>query len=248
MTLVVTFRLQLPVLRTSTERDSGLHLTLEDQTMTVDGSLHLVLRVTGEASNEFTSVLDTDETISRWTLIGTTDTESLYRIRLTEETSRSMDYHSWTDGRAVCLPMEWGIDGWTMSAYLPDRSVLHEFALGCERNDVQFDLLKIATISCFNDLHQFGLTDLQAETLRTAYHAGYYSVPRRSTLEEVAELLGVSHQAVSERLRRGIKTLVEHTLADQSAENPLRAGTRSSIGRLRDPSGATVEASPVVNP
>ncbi|PSP50724.1 hypothetical protein BRC67_09015 [Halobacteriales archaeon QH_3_68_24] len=56
------------------------------------------------------------------------------------------------------------------------------------------------------------LTDTQFATLETALESGYYRVPREQTIEELATELDVSHQALSERLRRGHRTLVETVL------------------------------------
>jgi predicted DNA binding protein len=41
---------------------------------------------------------------------------------------------------------------------------------------------------------------------------GYYEVPRRVELEDLAEVLGVSRQAVSERLRRATGALARATV------------------------------------
>jgi len=57
-----------------------------------------------------------------------------------------------------------------------------------------------------------GLTEPQRETLRLAYRRGYFAVPRTVTASELAEELGVSSQAVSERLRRGYARLVERSV------------------------------------
>jgi predicted DNA binding protein len=60
-----------------------------------------------------------------------------------------------------------------------------------------------------------GLTDPQREALITAVENGYFDVPARATLESISEALGITSQAVSERLNRGTKTLVEATLMDR---------------------------------
>ncbi|WP_435175970.1 bacterio-opsin activator domain-containing protein [Halorussus sp. AFM4] len=53
-----------------------------------------------------------------------------------------------------------------------------------------------------------GVTDKQRDALETAFEGGYYDVPRNIDLEGVGERLGISRQAVSERLRRGHELLV----------------------------------------
>lgn len=65
---------------------------------------------------------------------------------------------------------------------------------------------------------EFSLTDVQRETLLAAHETGYFEVPREATLGDLAEQLGVTDTAASQRLRRGMATLVAATLA--SSERP----------------------------
>lgn len=58
------------------------------------------------------------------------------------------------------------------------------------------------------------LSDKQYEALTAAFETGYYGIPRQMTLGELADSLGVSHQALSERIRRGHQTLISRTLCD----------------------------------
>lgn len=56
------------------------------------------------------------------------------------------------------------------------------------------------------------LTPTQRETLETAYEHGYFDDPRNATVAELANQLEVSASAVSGRLRRGTKALLEDTV------------------------------------
>ncbi|MFC7007931.1 helix-turn-helix domain-containing protein [Halalkalicoccus salilacus] len=49
--------------------------------------------------------------------------------------------------------------------------------------------------------------------------AGYFKVPKEVTLVELAEEQGVSHQAMSERIRRGVHHLIEQTLITSDSPN-----------------------------
>jgi hypothetical protein len=60
--------------------------------------------------------------------------------------------------------------------------------------------------------NDYGLSDKQRQTLLHAVERGYYEVPRETDLDVLAEEMNISHQAASERLRRAISILVEHTL------------------------------------
>lgn len=58
----------------------------------------------------------------------------------------------------------------------------------------------------------FGVTPPQRNALLLACEEGYYDIPRRASTADLAERLDISDQAVTERLRRGIQTLVANTL------------------------------------
>ncbi len=57
------------------------------------------------------------------------------------------------------------------------------------------------------------LTPGQREVLAAAANAGYYCVPRETTCKALAEEFDISHQAVSEKLRRGTENLIKSTLS-----------------------------------
>jgi hypothetical protein len=236
MTLFASVSLDSPVLETSIERAAEVDVTLEQQT-TIDSAHDLTIWAGGDDLDTFEDGLDADETVSRWVAVGGTDTRKLYRTRLTDEASSSINYHHWTDGKAVFLSAGRDVGGWTVDAYFPERSVLQQFAAGCEANGVQFDLLEVSDADDLQDTQQFGLSDVQADTLLTALDRGYYSVPRQVNLEELAAPLDVSHQAVSERLRRGVGSLIENTVAEQLEDGTVSDAddVSSTGGEPQDP-------------
>lgn len=67
------------------------------------------------------------------------------------------------------------------------------------------------------------LSDTQRETLDLALEQGYYSIPRRATTEELGDQLGISDQAVVERLRRAIRNLAEAYI-ETGSEKPDSQG------------------------
>lgn len=74
-----------------------------------------------------------------------------------------------------------------------------------------------------------GLSDEQHRAMKRAVEAGYYRVPRRVTLSELAADMGISHQALSERLRRANRNLIATTIPgfDDSEERPETADSAS---------------------
>jgi predicted DNA binding protein len=65
----------------------------------------------------------------------------------------------------------------------------------------------------------FGLTHEQREALTMAVEKGYFSVPRETKLAEIAEVVGITRQAASERVRRGAETVLRKSLIGLVAEN-----------------------------
>lgn len=106
-----------------------------------------------------------------------------------------------------------GYDGsWQFQLFLPDHdraAAIHEIG------DFTHVDLSINNVNCISESPTYGalgLTERQYETLVTAYNAGYYTVPRTITLSELAAEFDVTHQALSERLRRAHGTLITNEL------------------------------------
>ncbi|MDL5362965.1 bacterio-opsin activator domain-containing protein [Halalkalicoccus sp. NIPERK01] len=105
-----------------------------------------------------------------------------------------------------------GTDGqWRLRILFPDRGALSETYDRCRRAGIDFDVSSIYDLEG-NRRGQYSLTKEQHDTLVEGVERGYYNVPRDLTLGEFAESLDVSHQALSERLRRGHRNLIESAL------------------------------------
>ncbi|WP_409348397.1 helix-turn-helix domain-containing protein [Natronorarus salvus] len=70
---------------------------------------------------------------------------------------------------------------------------------------------------------QFGLTEEQTEALTLATERGFFVVPREIDLQDLSTELGISHQLLSERLRRAqytlnINTVLVRSEPEESAE------------------------------
>jgi len=112
--------------------------------------------------------------------------------------------------------------GWVQHARFAHREAFDELRSFWQRNDA-FTLRKLtredATGDQFGADPDDGLTDPQREAVRTAYEMGYFEIPRTATLEDVADELGISASACSERLRRAQTALVETHVADLGRED-----------------------------
>ncbi len=103
-------------------------------------------------------------------------------------------------------------DHWRFRILFPDRDALSATYDFAREAGLSFDVRNIYELD--QTRHGFfGLTEEQHETLLMALDAGYYEVPRKATADDLADGLDISHQAVSERLRRGHGSLVKNALA-----------------------------------
>lgn len=102
--------------------------------------------------------------------------------------------------------------GWIQRARFGDRAAFDDRRRFWQRNDVSFSLRKLTRVG--DDADECadgdgGLTDAQRAAVRTAYEMGYFDIPRRASLEDIATELDISASACSERLRRAQTHLVE---------------------------------------
>lgn len=101
--------------------------------------------------------------------------------------------------------------GWVQTGWFADRAAFDEFRTFWQRNDA-FALRRLTRDREPAEPGD-GLTDPQREALRTAYEMGHFEIPRAASLDEIADELGITASALSERLRRAQMHLVETTVA-----------------------------------
>lgn len=104
------------------------------------------------------------------------------------------------------------IDEWRFEIHFRTHRALSKFRAACDGEGISLDIERIYSPDEAGTDPWDGLTEVQRETLLIAVNDGYYDIPRRCTTVELAEKLGVSDQAVTERLRRAIVSLVTNTL------------------------------------
>lgn len=157
----------------------------------------------------FEAVLDDDPTVKEFTQLAEFENELLYQMEWIDQVRLLLQML--TNSKATILNAVGHRDRWYLRIMYPNRDLLsstHDF---CERQGLTFDIESIRDMDG-EPASRYGLTSGQYEALLTAFDRGYYSIPREITLEGLAEELGMSHQALSELLRRGVGGLIEDAL------------------------------------
>ena len=221
--MIVEFDIDSDVLSHALQRTAEMVVVVDR----LNGSDAIPLRnlfwASGGEFEAFEAALGDDPTITAFSCLVEEGDSRLYRIQYSEDVPEVDAYRAAVELDGSVLHAENDGSGWLVRMRFPNRDAVSAF---CERCwAAEFDL----RIRAVYDQHErvpksrYGLTTPQYETLITALDGGYFSIPRGSALEDVADELGVSSQAASERLRRGMKTLVANTLATLDGEETTEA-------------------------
>lgn len=106
-------------------------------------------------------------------------------------------------------------DRWEVKVLFPTEAALSEFHEYCTANGFDVEPTRVYRPENPQERAEYGITADQREALEVAYHAGYFAVPRERTLTEIAGDLGISHNALSARLRRGHRNLLRNTIVHE---------------------------------
>jgi predicted DNA binding protein len=101
---------------------------------------------------------------------------------------------------------------WRFEMQFSDHESLSAFQEWCNNADIPLEVLRVYNPTKPGSGPWYGLSKPQRDALIQAVEGGYYSIPREISTKDLAEEFDISDQAVTERLRRAIITLVENTL------------------------------------
>lgn len=161
------------------------------------------LTETFRASEKTTTVSILDElTVSQ-----STDRMHLYRI---EWILDELDIiRGLVDADGTILRGELAGDDWTLRFRFRTHDCVAEFYQFLVDNGLtEFSIDSISESKTRRDRESNALTLEQREALTLAAQRGYFDLPRNASLEQIGEELGITQQATSERVRRGVRNVV----------------------------------------
>jgi predicted DNA binding protein len=197
-------------LATLFERVPDAQTTLESAVASADGRALLVIRTETAPWKAVIAALRADPSVSAVEYLTNRSDGWLFWIEWAEQ-PRQFVQRVLVEDATILSARGWNGD-WTFELLLPDRDALtraYDAINDCECGT------ELEHIGSYSDSGgEFDLTDEQREALVTAFKAGYYDIPRDLTSADLAAKIDISHQALSERLRRGYGNLVAGIVTD----------------------------------
>ncbi len=153
--------------------------------------------------------LRSDESVNNVELLTDLGDEQLYRMDWVRDVT--VIVHVLTESEATILHARGAHSNWRFRILFPEREALSRTYDFATDRGLTVNIEKIHELED-NRHSRYGLTEPQHETLVEARRRGYYEIPREIDMESLAAELGISHQALSERLRRAHRALVEDAI------------------------------------
>lgn len=164
----------------------------------------------GDNARIFEESVSDHDSVNDIHIVSTHDGEILYALDW--EISSDTFFAGLESFDAQLLSAHGTTDKWMFELRFPNHETVSKFRTYCVDEDIPIVVAGVYNPTKPDAIPWFGLTPPQREMLSRAVEAGYYSIPREISTNELAEEFDISDQAVTERLRRGIRTLTESTL------------------------------------
>lgn len=213
MSIVVEFVLGSPVLRDTLERVSDSKAIFLREDLSRERPARLTFWAAGDET-AFEAAMDDDWTVNAYSRLATAVDRTLYRIDVAPELRPRLTYDTVVAVDGVFISSVGDADGWHIRARFPDRAALTEYHDACRDADLSFDLQRLYTETDSASVRSSRLTAAQREVLEVALDVGYFDIPRSATTDDIGDALGISGQAVSERLRRALQSAARIVVDD----------------------------------
>lgn len=171
----------------------------------------------GPDLDEFESAMNDSPNVNSIAVLDEYEDRSLYKIEWKEPAEQLIIGIADTDASIIEAHSD---EEWLFQIRFEDRTGLARFNEYCLEHDITYRLDRLSSLSELSPGgRKYDLTAAQYEALSLAVDRGYFRVPREVEYAELAQELGVSVQALSERVRRGADKVLRSALAQPEDGN-----------------------------
>lgn len=175
------------------------------------------LWATGDDHSQFEGHLRDSEVVEHVEALTRVGDSVLYYVKW--YTNKETFLNGLTDADGTIMEAH-GDSAWSFTVRFKDHADLTRFHQFYQEKDFPVHIDRVySPDEASRTEYGFGLTPEQRETLTLAVEQGYFAVPRETKLDEIADELGITRQAASERVRRATETVLRKSLIGLVAEN-----------------------------
>lgn len=174
-----------------------------------DEAVMPLLWIRGVEEDRIEQAFQDDPTVENVELLSSFEEEYLYRMEWIGQVQLVLQML--TNSEATIMDAYGTGERWYLRILYPSREDLTKTVEFGEDHGLTFEIETIREMEG-KPAGRYGLTEAQYEAMACAVENGYYQVPRENNLEDIAIDLDISHQALSERMRRATQALIEDTI------------------------------------
>lgn len=222
--IAADFVVDPPILKKVLHASPSIEIRWEVTYTRPDGPVQLLVWITGDDFETVETALETDPSVRDSIMVADLGERRLYRVALTELGGEAALMPEFVEVGGILDEAIGTENGWWCRARFPDRAAFQRIHRFYRDQDIGFKFGRLVESSRRGSGSESGenslpsmLTERQQEALRTAWEAGYFDIPRRVTLTELSQELGISDTAVSQRLRRAQATICAYFLGTNRA-------------------------------
>ena len=189
----------------------GRHIELE-RIIPVDEFLIPFFWVEGGDLDQLEATVKESPYIKNLSVLDEIGDRVLYRVEWTGERKSDDILEGFRRFDATILEARSNGD-WTFRLRFLDHQQIAEFYNYCTTNDIRIHVDRVYTLTEESlQGRMFGLSNEQREALVIALDHGYFATPRETSMQDLADELGISQQAMSDRIRRGTEKVLDNAL------------------------------------
>ncbi|WP_290815379.1 helix-turn-helix domain-containing protein [Halovivax sp.] len=192
-----------------------MHIDLE-RIVPTGNSVVPFLWVTGDEFEAFERTVTAHEFVDEILALDKMEDSTLYRVRWHGRHNDLIQGITEADGTILEGHAD---DRWYFRLRFPDHDALSRFHNFCTDLGITIHIVRTYTETDRTEsVKQFGLSQEQREALVVGLRRGYFDTPSQASLDELADELGISQQATSNRIRRGTKQVLSEALLSSAMD------------------------------
>ncbi|MFC6939227.1 helix-turn-helix domain-containing protein [Salinirubellus sp. GCM10025818] len=220
--ILAEFVVDSPILGEVLRRVPDCELRWEETCTQPDGPTQMLVWVTSDDFEAVNTAIEDDDSARNPSTLVDLDERRLYRVDLTELGRTADLLPEFMEVGGVLEEAIGTRNGWWCRARFPDRTAYQHVYRFCRDHEIAFEfrrLFESTPEGLGEGTVQSMLTEGQREALTIACEEGYFDVPRRITLVDLADRLGISDTAASQRLRRAHSAVCAYLLGSQGSNH-----------------------------